>query len=211
MHLGLEYLCRHHRIEPLLFEGSSSCTIFANDIDDHRLVITIEKVKDGYIIKKWNLAECNQDQALPPMEESFIRSLDQLDLGEYKPLRYECPEYRSDRNSYKGPMMQDLYNRYHKHLLDSEDHREVKLEWLWGCFLLVYDDNGLMLEDYYYFRQNYNFSGRNIEQEKIFQDFLQKEPKRLVRFWQIWKTHMFDQSHTSGELLMDQNDVFDAF
>ncbi len=199
MNIGVEYLARTRLVEDLI---TYPCSFFlANKNNGNKIIICINK-DQNYLVKQWNLYQCNASQALPPMEgwETSEITDTKIILPGMEILSYKHMSIPARENTTRKPM--DKYNGYFDDYLERFDlHNKYKERWLWNSFLSIYSPElvALGME----IKRNVNMYGvyaihEIMENQKQIIEF--RYPK-IWKYWNLWRKHMLDFDGVPGEFV----------
>mgnify|MGYP006908259799 CR=1 FL=1 len=213
MNLAFEYLLRHDLTKQFL---KLPCSIFMaksakRPQKQSRIAVSIFERDDRYSIKRWDLTECEKDQALPPMEEIYVDDV----IGEfkkiiprgYRPISYIQGSIPNQHNHWRKPMTAELYNEFFNRMLNSAWHRRWRIVWLWQTFVSVYFESsdqrpqyaaGTHIDEMALKSQMYPVSSRYMDRDM---KVMSIEEPRYYAFWTKWKDHITFPSASPGELV----------
>lgn len=203
MNLGFEYLLRNGLIEQVIEYPFS---VFATDGNSKRIVSVVDKFEEKYSIKHWKIWECEEDQALPPMEEFYSDSWkDALPSG-FNALKCMDIGIPDKLNNWRHPMKSsDYYKLFDGHLNDCW-HAASRERWLWSTFVHTYKLKKLnpdlygssMYDSHTISSRSYPARLRSVEQQQVV--FRHDRPKQF-KIWNLWSKSMLIHSSTPGEFL----------
>ena len=201
MSISIEYLTRTGLAKDLI---TFPCSVFLTKRQlGNRMAISIDKNKNGYSVKRWDIYECNQSQALPPMEEFLVENLfcdSRVVLSDTVILGFQHKPIPSEENSVKHPMPLVKYQNYFdKYLQNFDLHNNIKEQWLWNSFLSTYHPEMIVLG--MSIKRAIGFFGSYGEKE------IMREQKEIIeinfpktwKFWSMWKKYMLEFEGIPGE------------
>ena len=179
------------------------CSIFLTKQCGERFVLSIYKSTQTYIVKKWNIHQCDPDQALPPMEEFIVEDLfndTQMVLPDTTILRFHHTSIPSSENATNRPMTEEKYHEYFNNYLESfVAHNNARERWLWYSFLSAYHPEiirfGMSV------KRTVGFFG-SYAQKEIMQDqkmIVEIKHPKTWKYWSMWKKYMLDFKGPPGE------------
>lgn len=191
---ALEYLIRSDLIRQWF---SPPCSLFLTRNNGDKLVVTISeefKPSDKFSVKHWNLATCAENQVLPSMNEYSVLKQEIFNsphtiLKDCRLLLYEQELIREKHNSYRSPMVVELYQYYFDNLLVSPQHRCKKVNWLWKTFILIYAPKIYPIGFSQYLTE--------FEIAELQRELVAAHLKKHWQYWLKWQQYML---LSSGEL-----------
>lgn len=142
MYLAIEYLVRKGIVREWF---TVPCSLFLTETFNKKVVTISEEFKPStfYCVKHWHVRSCNRNQAVPSFTEfrvpkAEVFSHQAVVLKDHRLMPYFVSPIPFSENSYNHPMMDDIYQFFYNHYLDSYKHRENKVNWLWGEFMQTY-------------------------------------------------------------------------
>jgi len=175
MNLALESIIRNKAIQNLF---KTPTTIGVLNRKKSYLWITLESKDTEIEISYWDLLTISNSSYMPKVESRIVHK-DEIFIPEvvipsgYFPIKYMSKSVDSDHNSYKNPMLKEIYESYHDKMFNTETHQAYKKAWLWCIFAnqakidtpdriqvqYCFDDNDTESLIYYY-REEFNFCRR---------------------------------------------------
>lgn len=190
MNPALDYLIHSDLVKEWF---STPCSIFLQRKENgDKLVVTIAdefKPSNKYSIKHWNIAKCEDQQALPSMMEYSIPKEEifrhpYVVIPDCRLIRYEQESIRSHHNSYKSPMSAELYGFFFDNSLQSYRHQNKRLNWLWARFVRIYAPS---LVTSTYVSSLYRSEAEVADDQR---DIVGKLMKKEWQYWLKWQQYM---------------------
>lgn len=175
MNLALESIIRNKAIQNLF---KTPTTIGVLNRKKNYLWITLETKNTEVEVSYWDLSTISSSNYMPKVESRIIDK-EVIFLPEvvipsgYFPIKYMSKSVDSDHNSYKNPMIKEIYESYHDKMFNTEIHQAYKKSWLWCIFanqakidtpdrsqMQSCFDNNDTENLFYYFREELNYCRR---------------------------------------------------
>lgn len=191
MNLLIEYLARSGCSKKLF---KSPCSVFQEREDGSKAVVTIDEKKEGYAVRRWKLFECNEEHALPPMDERIEKDLDKIKIIEedYKNIPYICQPISTCDNSFQSAMPSYIYEYRIENYFNNYRHQLAKDAWLWESFMDTYKpqiDEEVKL-----------IAGKLGFLDEVQKSIIKHEFPKLWKYWIMWKKYMLHKT-IPGELV----------
>ncbi len=144
MHLAIEYLVRKGLIRQWMKVPCSLFTIEQGTFNKVAITINEEfKPSQFYCVKHWHVSACSRSQMLPSFSEfrvpkSDVFSHESVVVPNHRLLAYHASPVPFSENLSHHPMDGKIYNHYYDNYLDTMNHKEEKLNWLWKEFVQKY-------------------------------------------------------------------------
>jgi len=187
MNIGVEYLQRTGIWKD---KASYPCSLFLMAEDGLKLVVVVDRHNDQFIVKKWDLAACEQETMLPPVEEVLLPELDDsLIVSGYYILDCAAASIPNDIPTKPRYRYEDYFDRF---LSDFKLHKQTKERWLWKAFVEVYLPD-LQIHSMSIKRNMFltlPYADRellNDQKEIVYEKF-----PLVWKSWTLWRRHMLD-------------------
>ena len=186
MNLAIDYLIRTNLIKNWF---NVPCSLFLNNKDGTKLVVTINEEINYYSIKHWDILYPTKE-SLPPMID-FLIPKNQIFtsplviLPNYSLLEHKNEYISSYLNEYNHPMSRELYNHFYEQIINGKLNKRTRMNWLWKQFIRVHSIN-------LYSREHY------ISSVYCSEDDIINEQRNLVcsnmkeewQCWELWQKNM---------------------
>lgn len=207
MNLAIEYIKRFDIVEKLI-QFPLSIFVFNQH---QKLAITINDRKNSlyYIIKHWDVSNCNANQDMPVSLSHKVKKKELLHdsrviLKDYFILEYEPDLIPSNRNTFRSPIEHQEYKSIFKNIFNSKKHSVNREKWLWDEFVKIYIPSLKRLNNDSNYYQTY-YSPRNPCGDAVNlnkqQKFLYSNFTELWVLWRKWKSKLIKSKTTPGELV----------
>jgi hypothetical protein len=207
MNLAIEYIKRFDIVEKLI-QFPLSIFVFNQH---QKLAITINDRKNSlyYIVKHWDVSNCNANQDVPASLSHKVKKKELLHdprvvLKDYFILKYEPDLIPSNKNTFRSPIEHQEYKSIFKNIFNSKKHSINREKWLWDEFVKIYipslkrlNDNSNYSTSYWQPSQQTYYSGNLNKQQK----FLYSNFPELWGWWRKWKNKLIKSKITPGELV----------
>lgn len=211
MNLGFEYILRHNLAKSFL---KFPCSIFLHKQQAgkrcERMTVFIDQIDDRYIVKQWMLTECEKTQALPPMNEFYIQSLekelDRVIPNGFSPIDYIPGAIVDRQNTWRKPMDKGLYNTFSNEMFNSPWHIAWKSLWLWETFSWIYlngdKETGAFGKTIFIDHSQLQRRCYPILCKYMMRDLrqLSNVSLKIYEQWNMWNNQIFSQFACHGEL-----------
>ena len=200
MNLGIEYLVRSKLGEKLL---ELPCSFFLiSRMNKSKLVITLNGSNGNYVVKHWQLSQCDKNSALPPMEEFIVNNpfySNKVVVPHYRLFKYQEQPIPTGRNNWRFPMSKTDYESYYDNFLCSSKHITAREFWLWNTFVKVYEPELAQTS----FSSHGSFDKyRNRSLIYTMQmHHIMDNCQRTWKYWPMWKRHLLECDNIPGELI----------
>jgi hypothetical protein len=199
MNLAIEYIKRFDIVEKLI-QFPLSIFVFNKH---KKLVITINDRKNSlyYIVKHWDVSNCNTNQDVPVSMSHKVKKKELLHdsrviLKDYFILEYELDLIPSNRNTFRSPIGHQEYKSIFKNIFNSKKHSINREKWLWDEFVKIYIPSLKRLNDNSNYYQTYYSGNLNKQQKFLYSNF-----PELWDLWRKWKNKLIKSKTTPGELV----------
>lgn len=193
MNLGIEYLIRSGVAKDLL---EFPCSLFLEQ-QRNKKVIVIDKprrlgrsvqnnysaILPTYSVKHWDIFLCESKSALPPMDELKVKKIQDISTAGFSSLKYFGQPIPANKNSWRHPMSQQVYEEYYNQFTSSFLHMAIKRCWLWAAFMNVYQIIDKSLSSSLEYLPEHL---RMFEEQRC----VSKKHPLKWKFWEMWCKHM---------------------
>ena len=204
MNLAIEYIKRFDIVEKLI-QFPLSIFVFNQH---QKLVITINDRKNSlyYIVKHWDVSNCNTNQDVPASMSHKVKKKELLHdsrviLKDYFILEYESDLIPSNRNTFRSPIGHQEYKSIFKNIFNSKKHSINREKWLWNEFVKIYIPSLKRLNDNPNYRSPWQSAHQTYGNLNKQQKFLYSNFPELWDLWRKWKNKLIKSKTTPGELV----------
>jgi len=187
VNLGIEYLARVGLLSEFL---TIPCSLFLDvsrktKTKSEKLVVTISNGGDNYIVKHWHISHCTIEEALPPMEEHYVKDFSNPNVivPGYRLLKYNKNPYPGNKNTWRLPMPDSTYQKYHNQYFNADCHRLARDKWLFHSFLKIFLPNMFTFGE----TIRHGYFGTRIPAELITSRQKHEIERNFPKEWKYWK------------------------
>ncbi len=195
MNLGVEYFVRSRFKDLSLF---FPCSLFLTSKSGKKIVTTIDVRSSDYVVKHWNISECEKYLVLPPMEEICVDDVFDKDshLSNCKMFKFQEQPIPTSLNNWRRPMPKKEYDFYCNNILCPSKHENAKKFWLWNEFIKIHNPSCKF--------PKYNWLGIKLRRSEVYAnqvETLKSDYHKIWKYWNIWQKNLIKKPNIAGELI----------